>query len=120
MHSTARQPSSYLPALQPIPSAGDLGPFLRTLADVYKPSNVIVDLTLTSEEEDEARAPEDDEFEASFVRGWLGRVVSLGSKALVRDEDDRWETVVDEAASLLADLSGHCGELGPKPLSRLS
>lgn len=110
MASTEKLPSVFLPPLQPPPPPSLLSPLLVRLSSIYTPANVIIDLTTPTLAIKTVRGPEHDEFEASFARGWLGRVVSLGSRQIGRGEDD-WESVVNAAAGILADLSGHCGEL---------
>ncbi|GAA5920991.1 hypothetical protein JCM3775_004038 [Rhodotorula graminis] len=112
-------PSNYLPGLVPVPPPSSVLDSLSRLAAAYAtPPSTLVDLRPSvyaysapgtsahdaSEDEDEAG----DAFEFSFARGWLENVLALGSRALARgvDETGEWERAVDEAARLLADLSG--------------
>jgi hypothetical protein len=109
MASPTALPSVFLPSLHPAPPASALLPLLGLLVDIYTPANVVIDLTSPTPDAETVRGPQHDDFEAAYVRGWLGRVVSLGSRELATGEDEIWESIVDMAAGVLADISGHCG-----------
>ncbi|ORY88223.1 putative methyltransferase-domain-containing protein [Leucosporidium creatinivorum] len=108
MSSPTSLPSVFLPPLHPAPPSSTLLPLLALLVDIYTPSNVVIDLTSPTPDVETVRGPEHDDFEAAHVRGWLGRVVSLGSRELARGGGEEWERIVDIAAGVLADISGHC------------
>lgn len=99
-------PSVFLPVLQPTPSPTALLSALKRIAEIFTPAHVTIDLTAPTQHPPE---DEEDEFEASHTRGWLQRVVTIGSKKLSTDGNEDWENVVEKAASILADMSGHCG-----------
>ena len=116
-------PSIYLPGLVPVPLPSAILDSLSCLAAAYAtPPSAFVDLrpsvydyAAPSKSVADGIENGDDEtgdaFELGFARGWLEKVLALGSRALARgmDETGEWERAVDEAARLLADLSGPSG-----------
>ncbi|GAA5899626.1 hypothetical protein JCM8208_000608 [Rhodotorula glutinis] len=112
-------PSTYLPGLVPVPPRSTILDSLSRLAAAYAtPPSTLVDLrpsvyaynatSTTAAETGEGEDGAGDAFEIGFARGWLEKALATGSRALARgmDETGEWEQAVDEAARLLADLSG--------------
>lgn len=101
-------PSAFLPTLIPPPPPAALYKSLLRLQELFAPQQLVVVL------QDPVHSFESgglDEFETAHARGWLGRLVSLGTRELCkcRDDGDEWDAIVDLASILLSALSGDGG-----------
>ncbi|SCV69592.1 BQ2448_2612 [Microbotryum intermedium] len=105
-------PSQHLPSLSPLPRHSQLQASLDRLQRLIAPHQVVIDLTSTYL--DRERSIEDaidlDDFELTYARQWLERLVSVGSRQLARAEDEvemaEWEGLMQDGSCVLARLMG--------------
>ncbi|BGP51096.1 hypothetical protein JCM10450v2_007025 [Rhodotorula kratochvilovae] len=104
-------PSVFLPGLVPLPPPTAILTCISRLGSFCAPPSALVDLRPSVYTYSASQADADNEadaFELGFARSWLEKVLAAGSRALARGEDEtgEWEEAVDEAARMLAEMSG--------------
>ncbi|GAA6010442.1 hypothetical protein JCM10207_001306 [Rhodosporidiobolus poonsookiae] len=113
-------PSVFLPPVHPPPPVSLVLSSLSRLSSFVSPPNAVIDLrralpdlssgSVPTEEAHQAAQEEEheDEFERNYARGWLERIVAIGSRVLAKGGGDaeQWEQAVDEASGFVAVMSG--------------
>lgn len=118
-------PSAFLPPLVPPPPPTTLSALLLRLQELFAPQRVVVILGDAGQDA-VANLNGLDGYETDYARGWLGRVVSLGTRQLSKsgDEGEEWDSIVELSSSLVSALSGDGGTLffsiHGRPLRRLT
>ncbi|GAA6046753.1 hypothetical protein JCM3770_003150 [Rhodotorula araucariae] len=125
-------PSIFLPGLVPVPTPDAVLACISRLSTFCATPSAHVDLRPSVYAYSASQVHDEDEadaFELDFARSWLEKVLAVGSRALARGEDTTgsWERAVDDAARLLAAMSGPSAQgssthtyLLPSPTSSLS